>query len=155
MRCFRSPMAVDTKPFVNWDIYPAFSALFRILWTLDQQVMACVASWELSMMPRQLWECFKGHTGWREQLRAEIVQNAVTWNIVQGEPLPKRDIVDTTFHASCVPGPRVLLETVLPTTWEKAKEQQLQLGRLVTYTVWVLIQECKSWIGLYGKCVIV
>ena len=62
---------------------------------------------------------------------------------MQGELLPKRDIVDTTFHASCVPGPKVLLGTVLPTTWEKAKEQQLQI-RLVTYTVWVLIQECKS-----------
>ena len=68
-------------------------------------------------------------------MKVELLKCAQARIIAQGSALPKRDIVDTTFHASCVPGPRVLLETVLPTTWEKAKEQQLQLGRLVTYTV--------------------
>ena len=38
---------------------------------------------------------------------------------MQGEALPKRDIVDTTFHASCRTCHNMYKQTVLPTTWGK------------------------------------
>lgn len=54
---------------------------------------------------------------------------------MQGEPLPKRDIVDMYIHASCVLGQRVLSGMVLPTIWEKVQGQQQQLSMLVTHTI--------------------
>ena len=37
-------------------------------------------------------------------------------NIAQGGALPKCDIVDTTFHASCAPGPCTATQSALPTS---------------------------------------
>ena len=45
-------------------------------------------------------------------------------NNARGEPLPKRDIVDTSFHASCAEGQGTATRTNLPTTWEKGTEQK-------------------------------
>ncbi|TFK83720.1 hypothetical protein K466DRAFT_567663, partial [Polyporus arcularius HHB13444] len=41
--------------------------------------------------------------------------------IAQGRPLPKRDIVDTCFHASRAAGPCTATRTALPTVWEKTQ----------------------------------
>ncbi len=48
----------------------------------------------------------------------EMRKCAQARNLAQGEPLPKREIVDTTFHASCAPRLGKHSETVLPTLWE-------------------------------------
>ena len=37
--------------------------------------------------------------------------------IAQGRPLPKRDIVDTYFHASCAARQCTATGSLLPTTW--------------------------------------
>ena len=42
---------------------------------------------------------------------------AVDKIIRQGGPLPKRDIVDTTFHASCQTCQKSAEQAALPTPW--------------------------------------
>ena len=43
--------------------------------------------------------------------------------IALGGALPKCDIVDTTFHASCAPGPCTATQSALPTLRGKAERQ--------------------------------
>lgn len=55
-------------------------------------------------------------SGWEGQKSKSVfcVQGRI---IVQGGPLPKRDIVDTTFHASCVRCHNRYKQISLPTSW--------------------------------------
>ena len=64
-------------------------------------------------------------------------------NNARGEPLPKRDIVDTSFHASCAEGQGTATGTNLPTTWEKGTEQKQ--GHTECGINWVYIA-----LGYYG-----
>ena len=65
--------------------------------------------------------------GWRELRRGAGTENVFVRRreiVAQGERLPKRDIVDTSFHASCAEGQGTATRTNLPTTWEKGTEQK-------------------------------
>ena len=43
-------------------------------------------------------------------------------NFAQGSALPKRDIVDTTFHASAAARPSATFGSALPTTWGESRK---------------------------------
>ena len=68
--------------------------------------------------------CFRDLPRGGEGRRAKLRKCAQVRNKAQGEPLPKRDIVDTSFHASCAEGQGTATGTNLPTTWEKGTEQK-------------------------------
>ena len=77
-------------------------------------------------------------------------------NFAQGERLPKRDIVDTSFHASCAEGQGTATRTNLPTTWEKGTEQKqgayrvrYQLGLHCAGLLWMGIPKALS--GYWSK----
>lgn len=57
-------------------------------------------------------ECPEGE----EEGRGENVQFEQGRKVAQGSALPKRDIVDTTFHASCARRQKAPKRSVLPTT---------------------------------------
>ena len=51
------------------------------------------------------------------ELRAQMRKCVQALNFAQGGRLPKRDIVDTTFHASCAARHNMRKQGALPTTW--------------------------------------
>lgn len=49
-------------------------------------------------------------------------------NFAQGSALPKRDIVDTTFHASAKARPSATSRSALPTMWERDRRLKSLIG---------------------------
>ena len=56
-------------------------------------------------------------------------------NFAQGEALPKRDIVDTTFHASCATRQNRHKQAAFPTTWGRNKAGAGTLGLMGANTM--------------------
>ena len=53
-------------------------------------------------------------------------------NFAQGSALPKRDIVDTTFHASAAARPSATSRSALPTTWGESRKVKDERRKLST-----------------------
>ena len=70
----------------------------------------------------------------------------ISQNIMQGGPLPKRDIVDTKTHASCAIGPNIAKQSRSQTSWGKAERAKAE--RLVRHKNLVIVTSL--WCTLNG-----
>ena len=70
----------------------------------------------------------------------------ISQNIMQGGPLPKRDIVDTKTHASCAIGPNIAKQSRSQTSWGKAERAKAE--RLVRHKNPVIVTSL--WCTLNG-----
>ena len=73
----------------------------------------------VSMLTGWLLGCLLGLLG---SIPARSPKCAQVRNFAQGSALPKRDIVDTTFHASAAARPSATFGSALPTTWGESRK---------------------------------
>ena len=78
-----------------------------------------------------------GVPGWRAKMR----KCAQGRNFAQGEALPKRDIVDTSFHASCAGGQLMTKQSVLPTSWGREQRARGAYWSAVSVGLqWIILE---------------
>ena len=123
MLCSRSyiPYSLPLRTGAHlWCLYCFHRCISYIAICLTQpRAMPCLCEW--------IFREAESGLGGKETKCQKCAQRR---NFAQGEALPKRDIVDTTFHALCATRHSHSLQHILPTVWGGTRKSQGLFGLL-------------------------